>query len=225
MLECVIFDMDGVIIDSQGAYFEIERKLFRDLGINVSDEEHHSFVGIPIGKMWSHLKGKHGFDGQVGDLVEMEMRIYTEYLLSDNCPGLIPGVAKLVKDLFRNSARIAVASSSSRKAIEIVLRISHLERFFSATVSGDEVKNGKPAPDIFVYAASILGVEPGECIVIEDSKSGVQAARSAGMSCVGFHNPNSGKQDLSFAHMVIDSFFEISYMDLKRMHRRWQENQ
>ena len=99
----------------------------------------------------------------------------------------------------------------------------NLEKFFETKISGDEVNNGKPAPDIFLYAVKIIGAEPEECIVIEDSKNGVEAAKSAGIKCIGFENPNSGKQDLSSADMVINSFSEINYQKLRQIYEQWQK--
>ena len=91
----------------------------------------------------------------------------------------------------------------------------NLGKFFKTIVSGYEVENGKPAPDIFLYAAKRLGVQPEDCIVIEDSENGIEAATSAGMKCIGFRNLNSGKQDLSSADMVMDSFSEVNYKKLR----------
>ena len=84
-----------------------------------------------------------------------------------------------------------------------------LKKYFKICVSGNEVKNGKPAPDVFLHTANLLKVNPQECLVIEDSTNGVKAAKSAEMRCIGFQNFNSGNQDLSDADMIISTFSEL----------------
>jgi beta-phosphoglucomutase family hydrolase len=215
MFRAVIFDMDGVIIDSEPIYFKAGNKLFQYLGLDVSEEEHHSYVGISSRDMWSRLRNKYKIDLSTEELVEMEMNMYIDYLLSRKDEKPIPGVVELIEDLYKNNRDLALASSSSIKSIKIVLDMFNLGKFFETIVSGYEVESGKPAPDIFLYAAKRLGVQPEDCVVIEDSENGIEAAKSAGMKCIGFKNLNSGKQDLSSADMVIDSFLEVNYKKLR----------
>lgn len=217
MFRAVIFDMDGVIIDSEPIYFKAGNELFKYLGLDVSEEEHHSYVGISSKDMWSDIRNKHKIDLSTEELVEMEMSIYIDYLLSKKDEEPIPGVVELIEDLYKNNVNLALASSSSIKSIKIVLDMFNLGKFFKTIVSGYEVENGKPAPDIFLYAAKRLGVRSGDCIVIEDSENGIEAAKSAGMKCIGFKNLNSGKQDLSSADMVIDSFSQVNYEKLRQV--------
>jgi len=223
MFKCIIFDMDGVIIDSEPIHFKIEKKLFKNLGLAISDEKQDSFVGTASRPMWLHIKNKYKLNQSLEELVEMGRTSYMDYLLSQENEKPMPGVAELIKELYRNNVKLVVASSASIKNIEIVLKMFNLERFFQTKVSGDEVNNGKPAPDTFLYAAKIIGAQPEECIVIEDSKNGVEAAKSARMRCIGFENPNSGKQDLSSADIVINSFSEVNYQKLRQIYQRWQK--
>ncbi|MDI3311034.1 MAG: HAD-IA family hydrolase, partial [Thermoanaerobacterium sp.] len=113
--------------------------------------------------------------------------------------------------------RLAVASSSPIEVIKLVVKRLKLESYFDELVSGDFVKRSKPHPDIFLYAAEKLLVEPERCLVIEDSNKGVLAAKSAGMKVVGFINPNSGNQDINMADMVIRSFSELNYEKLQNI--------
>jgi len=224
MFKSIIFDMDGVIIDSEPIHFKVEKKLFKNLGLVISDEEHHSFVGTVSRETWLYIKDKYKLNQSIEELVEMERVSYMDCLLSQENIKPIPGVAELIEELRRNNVKLVVASSASIKNIETVLKMFNLERFFETKISGDEVNNGKPAPDIFLYAVKIIGAEPEECIVIEDSKNGVEAAKSAGMKCIGFENPNSGKQDLSSADIVINSFSEINYQKLRQIYEQWQKD-
>jgi len=103
------------------------------------------------------------------------------------------------------------------EVIDIVLKKFELSNFFAAKVSGSELAHSKPHPEIFVRSAQIAGSEPEECIVIEDSKNGVTAAKAAGMKCIGFLNPNSGVQELSKADVIVKSFEEVSADFIKKL--------
>jgi beta-phosphoglucomutase family hydrolase len=223
MFKAVIFDMDGVIIDSEPIHSKVEKRLFEDLGLAISDDEHHSFVGTTSRWMWSYIKDKYKLDQSIEELVQMEAASYIGHLLSQKDEKPIPGVVDLIQELHGNNVRLAVASSASVRNIEIVLKMFNVEKYFEARISGDEVRNGKPAPDVFLHCAKILGLRPEECVVIEDSKNGVEAAKAAGMRCIGFKNPNSGEQDLSAADMVIRSFLELDYQRLRRICEGWQD--
>lgn len=214
MLKLVIFDMDGVIIDSEPIHFAVEKNLFDDLGLTISQQEHQSFIGTTGEAMWSHIKSKYRLEHSVAELVNLSGKRYLDYISSYKKNILLPGVIDLLEDLYRNKVQLILASSSSKEHIEFILQRFKLKRYFKTVVSGDAVNRSKPAPDIFLYAADQLKVMPEECIVIEDSKNGVSAAKSAGMRCIGFKNPNSGNQDLTEADIMIDSFLSINHQNL-----------
>lgn len=215
MLKAVIFDMDGVIVDSEPIYRRIEMNIISDLGLDIPQEEYDSYVGTKTSEMWAQFKEKYGIKQSVEELVEMEARRYIEYITSSGRAKPIPGVKDLIADLHKNGVRLALASSSHVEEINTVLKIFNLESFFELTVSGYQVENGKPAPDIFLFTLKQLSISAQECIVIEDSKNGVEAAKAAGIKCVGFKSVNSGNQDLSSADLVIHNFCEIGYEKLK----------
>ena len=136
------------------------------------------------------------------------------YLLSRKNERAIPGTLELIEDLYQNKIKLAVASSASNEIVRTVLSMLSLERFFPVRVTMDDVKNGKPFPDLFLRAARAINTTPEKCIVIEDSENGVKAARSAGMKCIGFDNWNSGGQDLSRANMIVNRLSDLSYETL-----------
>jgi len=129
----------------------------------------------------------------------------------------IPGVRPLLEELDQMGTLMAVASSSSREIVELILSKLAIRHFFTATVSGKDASQGKPAPDIFLKAAAALGVEPGKCVVIEDSPPGVDGAKKAGMTCIGFANPNSGEQDLTSADLILKDFSPQSRLKVKEL--------
>lgn len=210
MLRAVIFDMDGVIIDSQPYHFAVEEKIFRELGVTVTEEESHSFVGMAGDLMWLYVKNKFGLRQSLQELVEYDNRIRIDYFASLEKVTPIPGIVDLLEELNRNNIKIALASSSSVEVIEIFISKSGLKQYFQQIISGDFVGQGKPAPDIFIHTAQALQEAAADCVVIEDSANGVKAAKLAGMKCIGFCNANSGDQDLSLADMVIDDFRKVN---------------
>jgi HAD superfamily hydrolase (TIGR01509 family) len=211
MLKAVIFDMDGVIIDSEPAHMKLENEIYKELDIVVTEEEHGTFIGTTSHYMWEYLRNKHNLPQSLEVLVEQDRSRYFKHLTSTGCEvTLIDGVKELIKNLHDNGLKLAIASSSPLKVIEVIAKKFELEEFFQVFVTGDYVKRSKPEPDIFLFAAEKLGVSPSECIVIEDSHNGVLAAKNAGMRCIGINSDASGRQDLSKADEVIDSFAEIN---------------
>lgn len=211
MIKAVIFDMDGVIIDSEPLHYKVFMSYTQEkLGVTISNEEYNTFIGTTNKSIFSMVQQKHGIRGDLDAIVEeYEEQIFT-HLMTNKSEKPIDGVGTIIRLLQQSNIKLALASSSPKKLITIIIKMFKLEPFFTAAVSGQEVKRGKPAPDIFLRAAELLGVLPEECLVIEDSRNGVMAAKEAGMKCIGFYNPHSGNQDLSQADKIIKSFAEIS---------------
>ncbi len=206
----VIFDMDGVILDSEKVYQEIEREMFRELGIPVSIQEHREFTGSSERAMWQKMKLQYGFRENPDELVRNERQ---RFLNKMNAPGGIPAVegsTDLIHRLHESGIPVLVASSSSREIIETVLQSLNISDCFQGIVSGDDVPHSKPAPDIFLKASELAAVPPSGCTVIEDSENGILAARSAGMKVIGLQIPGSGDLDLTGADRIVSNLNEIN---------------
>ncbi|MCX7745643.1 MAG: HAD family phosphatase [Clostridia bacterium] len=216
MLKAVIFDMDGVIIDSEPIHHQLEAEQFAEMGLVITEEEHDSFIGTTTKKMWTDLKEKHHVNEPVDVLVKVAKERYYNHITSQKITP-IPGVVELIKDLNQNGVKIALASSGAKENVHAVLKIFQIKDYFNAVVSGDEVSEGKPAPDIFLEAAKRIGVEPDACVVVEDSTNGVNAAARAGMKSVGFNNPSSRNQNLSKANLIVVTLEELNYNRLKEI--------
>lgn len=206
MLEAVIFDMDGVIINSEPLHYEANQKLFDKLGFSVPSTEYSNYIGISNEKMWEDLKSKYELNENLQDLTERQKE-HTHKFIQENMNGNeIPGIKKILEELKDMNIKTAVASSSSKDLIETVIKGFDLCEYFDVLVSGEEVKNGKPNPDIFQLASKRLKVNIKNCIVIEDSTNGVKAAKEAGAKCIGFNNPDSPGQSLKKADIIINDF-------------------
>lgn len=203
-----IFDMDGVIVDTEPVYFETNRRLFERLGFTVTHDDYAQFVGLDAAHMWARLKDRQSLPHEIDALIQMEADGMIAGLQS--APLLpMPGLLDLIDRLRGSGFKLALASSSMHRVIRTILDKLDLSDGFLAVVSGEDVPHGKPAPDIFLRAAALLGVPPSDCMVIEDSANGVRAAKAAGMRCIGLRNPSSGAQDLSAADLIVDSLDQI----------------
>jgi beta-phosphoglucomutase family hydrolase len=218
MLKAVIFDMDGVLIDSEPFHLVVNEKIFANLGINLSEEEYHSFIGTTHKDMWGTIKKRYNLPQSVPELVNMQVSGNIDHIKNEEIePIKIKGVTDLLSKIARANIKIGIASSSPTEVIELVINKLGISDYFSAIVGGEEIKKGKPSPDIFLKAAKRLNSKPSDCIVIEDSKNGVLAAKTAGMKCVGFKNPNSGKQDLGKADLIVENYDSLNVSTLKNL--------
>lgn len=202
----VIFDMDGVLVDTEPIYIDINQRLYRELGIDVSPEEQLTFIGTSAARTWGILRERFSLPQPVEELIALERE--AEYHELKNRTNLSPieGITPLINGLKARSVSTALASSSPKKIIELILSKAGLESYFDIVVSGEDLTRGKPAPDIFLIVARKLGKDPQNCIVIEDSPHGITAAKAAGMVCIGYRNPNSGDHNLSQADVIISDF-------------------
>ncbi len=150
MIEAVIFDMDGVIIDSEPDYKQIELDMYAEMGLEMSEEDAVKSMGRVTVDWWRELKERFGFEQSAEELAEYENNLYLDFLFSDeNQKTMMEGVDVFLKTLRDKGYRIAIASSSTVPAINRVLELFDLEDAFDVRVSGDHVAVGKPAPDIF----------------------------------------------------------------------------
>lgn len=205
----VIFDMDGVIIDSEPIHHKIEQEILIELGIHIPEAEHNQYIGTASIEMWTHIINVHQLDVSPHEIVTTNHQRYIQHLKSlENLP-VIEGVTCLIEHLNHSGKKLVLASSSAREQIELVLGGLNIRDYFHQVVSGAELPKSKPDPMIFLEAAALVGVSPAECIVIEDSQHGVTAAKAAGMKCIGFDNPNSCRQDLSQADFITSDFTDL----------------
>lgn len=207
-MKAVIFDMDGVIIDSEPMHTAVAVETMAHYGATVTATDMERFAGMTMRAIFSTLKEENHVAAPVEDIMaRQEAGILRHVLEDDDAP--IDGIRQLLSALKEKRIPAAVASSSPLNLIQAVVTKFGIKDDFSHLVSGEEVSHGKPRPDVYLEAARRLGVAPADCLVIEDSKNGTIAAKSAGMTCIGFKNPNSGDQDLSRADVVVSALTDI----------------
>jgi GMP synthase (glutamine-hydrolysing) A subunit len=203
MIKAVIFDMDGLMIDSepiQSKSFEMILKehghepIFHDNGLVQK-------VGLKSKENWEFLKERHGFDEDTDTLVEKKRKVYIDILKENIKP--MPGLFELIKLLKEKKVKLAVASSSNLPQIELVLQELGIFEDFDIVVSGEWVEKSKPHPEIYILTAKQLEVEPKDCVALEDSIVGVISASEAGVKVIAVPTSSTEKEDFSKANLIV----------------------
>ena len=211
MIQTVIFDMDGVIVDTEPVHHYAYHEHFKELNIDVTPEMYASYTGNSTRNIFQKLKEHFDLQEDVENLILRKRHLFNEAFDTKEDLFLIEGVEDLIKDLHKNGMQLILASSASKTTIERVFNRFDLHQYFTHKVSGEDFPKSKPHPAIFEHAAS-LSVAPKEsCIVIEDSTNGIQASVSAGIFCVGYNSFHSKDQDLSKANTIIQHFNELNF--------------
>ena len=205
-IKCVIFDMDGVIIDSEDIHKKAYYETFTSIGVNVSDELYKTLTGSSTINAFQKLVAHFNLDLNPEELVLDKRKRYVNFFENDPTLHLVKGIEELIKHCYNKGLTLVLASSSAMVNIDRVFNRFHLQEYFSAKISGADLTASKPHPEIFEKAA-ILGKTPKEnCIVIEDSDNGVKAANDAGIFVFGFKNPMADDQTLEKADFIINNF-------------------
>ena len=205
-IKCVIFDMDGVIIDSEEIHKKAYYETFTSIGVNVSDDLYKTFTGSSTINAFQKLVAHFKLDLDPEELVLNKRKRYVNFFENDPKLHLVKGVEELVKHCYDKGLTLVLASSSAMVNIDRVFNRFNLNQYFTAKISGADLTQSKPHPEIFEKAA-VLGKTPKEnCIVIEDSDNGVKAANDAGIFVVGFKNPMAEDQTLKNADFIINNF-------------------
>jgi beta-phosphoglucomutase family hydrolase len=212
MIKAVIFDLDGVIVESENTHVEAEKQTLLKYGVQISTEELRRYTGTTAKLMFSELIKKYNLNTTFEEMFSEKEEIFFKLLEEDAKPT--KGVVEFLEELKKRNIRLAVGSSSNKKLIDYVLNKLNIRHLFDCVVGAEDIVHSKPNPEIFLKAAAKLGLSPAECLVIEDAELGVEAAKRARMKCVGYKNPNSGDQDLSKADVIVDDFSKINAKEM-----------
>ncbi|RZJ74447.1 MAG: HAD family phosphatase [Flavobacterium sp.] len=208
MIKCVIFDMDGVVVNTEPVSYASNQELYKSLGIEVPDAVYATFTGNSDKNIIQKLKGLYDIPLTNDELLAEKYKYF--FAAFDNAQDLLmPGVKDLIIELHSKGIRLILASSSSKKKIEKVFTRFELHEYFDYVVSGEDFEFSKPDPAIFNEAVAKSGFSKEECIVIEDSTNGIKAAKAAGIYCVAYSSEHALLQDISEADRVITNFKEL----------------
>ncbi|MFD2717363.1 HAD family hydrolase [Hymenobacter monticola] len=209
MIRTVIFDMDGVIIDTEPIHRHAFFTEFAELGIPVSAAEYATFLGKSTRNVFQVLKQKYSLPQDVEAMVARKRELFNQAFDEDAALDLLPGVRALIEDLRQHDVQLIVASSASKATIARVFDRFALRPYFAHIVSGEDFAESKPHPAIFLRAAELAETPVMKCIVIEDAANGVAAAKAAGIYCIAYVSPHSEGQDLQQADRLIRDFGEL----------------
>ncbi|MBJ7879982.1 HAD family hydrolase [Gelidibacter salicanalis] len=211
MLKAVLFDMDGVIVNTEPLHRKAYHLMFEDVNINVSEALYTSFTGQSTRAICEILVDHFKLSLGAQTLIGLK-RDHFKYLFeNDDELDLLPGVLDLIKDYYDNGLTLVLASSASMDNINNIFKRFDLNPYFVDKLSGADLKASKPHPEIFEKAALASGHKRHECIVIEDSTNGIRAAKDAGIFCVGYDSLHSHDQDYELADLVVTNFKAIGY--------------
>jgi HAD superfamily hydrolase (TIGR01549 family) len=214
-LKAIIFDMDGVIVDTEPLHGKAYRQMFDEVGIDVSDALYRSFTGQSTDNISKRLVDHFNLTLPPAQLTQIKRKYFNELFDNDPDLTLIDGFYERLQEYHSAGLSIVVASSASMDNINRVFNRFDLNPFFKAKFSGADVPQSKPHPELFLKAAAATGYSTSECLVIEDSTNGIKAAHNAGIYCVGFKSVHSKDQQYDLANLVIKDFKEISLERLK----------
>lgn len=212
-MQAFIFDMDGVIIDSEPIHNKVVKEVLLENNIVVDDEEFNKLIGMTSTSVFSYFIDKHHLSYTPEEMTNNHMNFFKKYIVDHNLKP-IDGICPLLEQLQKANIPLAIASSSPLNVIEFVVKTFNIDKYFKFLISGEDILHSKPAPDIYLKTAKKLQVNPKDCVVLEDSKNGSIAAKDAGMYCIGFANPNSGNQDLSRSDIIIKQISDINITQL-----------
>ena len=215
-LEAVLFDMDGVIIDSEPLWSEAESQLLARRKLRYSPELKSVLMGRnsreSVGLLIEYYNLSERVDDILAERNQLIERLFKEQLKP------VPHAVNIVRSVRESGIKTALASSSPKPLIELAIEELKIAGLFDVILSSDQVERGKPAPDIYLRAAGDLGVSAHKCLVVEDAPSGVAAAKAAGMRCLAI-STNVSELELAAADLVVNSFSEIGLSTLQEIVR------
>ena len=215
-VEAVIFDLDGLLIDSEQAWDDVRREFVAEQGGHWQDRAQRDMMGMSSTEWSCYVRDELGVD-MSAERISAEVVARLTELYRQRLP-LMPGAREAVERLARDLP-LGLASSSNREVIDLVLDVGGLAAYFDVTVSSEEVDRGKPAPDVYLEAAGGLGVSADRCVAIEDSHNGILSATAAGMRVIAIPNRAfpPGAEALAAASLVLPSLNDLTAASVNRL--------
>ncbi|WP_449401131.1 HAD family hydrolase [Chryseobacterium wanjuense] len=208
-LKAVLFDMDGVIVDTEPLHRKAYFKTFNELEIAVSEDLYTSFTGASTKRVCETLINEFNLNQTHEEIAKTKRDYFKDYFYNDEEFDLIPGVRELIQHYHENSIKLILASSATMTTINMVFEKFELEKYFSGKISGADLKESKPHPEVFLLAAEMAGEPVENCMVIEDSTNGILAAHRAKIFCAAYRSPHSKNQDYTMADTVVSDYEDL----------------
>lgn len=200
-MQTIIFDMDGLMIDTETIYFQTNRELAKSFGKTVSDETLWKMMGRKPAESYTIYRDALGINKTVEELLKIIYDTVEKKLLTEVRP--LPGLLNIL-DEFKGKMKMAIATGSPEKLLDITLNKLELRQYFDETQTSDEIVNGKPDPEIYLKVIEKLNLKPEDCIVIEDSSNGARAGKNAGCYTIAVPSEYTYKQDFSFVDYIAE---------------------
>jgi beta-phosphoglucomutase family hydrolase len=213
-IAAVIWDMDGVLADTASYHLLAWRETFAKRGIKFTEEDFRRGFGIKNDAIIKNVLGEQTTEAEI-ETIAREKEATFRRIIGQNIKPL-PGALKLLEALDKHGVKMAIASSTPIENIRLIVGSLGIEKYFRAIVTGHDVTEGKPSPQVFLLAAQRLGVDPKNCIVFEDAVAGVKAAKSAGMHCVAITSSHP-REKLTQADLIVDSLEELTVKELEKL--------
>ena len=217
MVKTVIFDMDGVLVNSEPLHHEVSLIQFKDLNIEVTDDIFATFTGNSNKMIYQKLKDRFQLPHKIEDLILAKNNLFINAFDKKEDLHLMPGVKDLIVELHKNGIQLIVASSSEMEIIDKVFERFDLNQYFTHKVSGNDFPESKPNPAIFLKAATYSKSPIEECVIIEDSTNGIKAAKAAGIFCIAYKSEDVDTQDQSLADLIVYDYKELSFEKMKNI--------
>lgn len=208
VIKAILFDHDGTLVDSEFVHFQMWVSILKDYGIKLTEENYiNEYAGIPSPANAIVMVDKYSLTVTPQDL-NAAKSLATEYYLLRQAFPLVSGAKEVIESLALEDIKLAIVTGAGGDAPKATIDANNLHDYFETVVSGDDVAHSKPAPDCYLLAVKRLGLEPHECIAIEDTANGVAAAFAAKVPCVAIATKMSKHHDLSKADKVVNSLIE-----------------
>ena len=211
MIKAIIFDHDGTLVNSEREHFKVWQSLLREYGVSFEEHEYiERYTGVPTLATAEGIVNTYSLPVSGEALYQAKLKRVEEHF-QDTVPELMPGVTECLA-FASEHFQLAVATGATSSELVHSLQSNQLVSYFSATATGSEVENAKPAPDVYLLAIERLGLRPEDCIAIEDSRSGLMSAKAAGLSCIFIPNDYTKGHDSREADFVVNSLLDVKQL-------------
>jgi HAD superfamily hydrolase (TIGR01509 family) len=201
-IKAILFDHDGTLVNSEYSHFHIWQQVLRGYGVNFSEDQYKAdHSGIPTPKNAALFIERFNLSDSCIKLIAKKEAVTREYLLNNPYP-LMPSVIEIIELLANHDLKMAVVTGAAGESARSTLKDYDLEKYFAFVASADDVVNSKPAPDVYLHAVEKLKLKPDQCIALEDTQTGIQAAHDAGMLCCAIPNAFSEHHDFTLANYI-----------------------